>query len=41
MPAWGPLLLAFHNTPAQYHGRPDLADQHTDELSQVLRATSG
>jgi uncharacterized protein (TIGR02246 family) len=29
----------FHNTPAQYHGREDLAEQHTDEMRQVLRRT--
>ncbi|TDC85874.1 SgcJ/EcaC family oxidoreductase [Actinomadura sp. 7K507] len=26
----------FHNTPAQYHGRPDLAEQHTAELTGLL-----
>ncbi|WP_024800781.1 hypothetical protein [Nocardia sp. BMG51109] len=29
-------VALFHNTPAQYHGRPELADQHTDELRRVL-----
>lgn len=32
---WRVALL--HNTPARYHGRPDLAKQHTDELRQVIR----
>ena len=27
----------FHNTPAQYHGREDLAEQHTAEMRQALR----
>ncbi|TDC69155.1 SgcJ/EcaC family oxidoreductase [Actinomadura sp. GC306] len=34
-------IVLFHNTPAQYHGRPDLAEQHTDELTRVLRDSSG
>ena len=33
----GPWRIAlFQNTPAQFHGRPDLAQQLTDELRQVL-----
>lgn len=27
----------FQNTPAQFHGRPDLAQQMTEELRQVLQ----
>lgn len=34
-------VVLFHNTPAQYHGRPDLVEQHTDELSRVLHDSSG
>jgi uncharacterized protein (TIGR02246 family) len=26
----------FQNTPAQYHGRPDLAEQHTRELQELV-----
>lgn len=29
-------IVLFQNTPAQYHGRPDLAEQHTAELRQLL-----
>lgn len=29
-------LVDFQNTPAQYHGRPDLAEALTRELSQFL-----
>jgi uncharacterized protein (TIGR02246 family) len=25
-------IALFHNTPAQYHGRPDLAEEHTAEM---------
>ncbi|MEU4695311.1 SgcJ/EcaC family oxidoreductase [Actinoplanes sp. NPDC023714] len=28
--------LLFQNTPAQYHGRPDLTEQHTAELQALL-----
>ncbi|MFD0855625.1 SgcJ/EcaC family oxidoreductase [Actinomadura adrarensis] len=30
-------IVLFQNTPAQYHGRPELTDQHTAELRQTLR----
>jgi uncharacterized protein (TIGR02246 family) len=29
-------LLLYQNTPAQYHGRPELTDQLTAELRQLL-----
>lgn len=29
-------IVHFQTTPAQYHGRPDLAQQLTDELRQLL-----
>ncbi|MFD0899983.1 SgcJ/EcaC family oxidoreductase [Actinomadura sediminis] len=29
-------IALFQNTPAQYHGRPDLADRHTAELRELL-----
>ncbi len=29
-------IVLFQNTPAQYHGRPDLAEQHTAEMRQLL-----
>lgn len=29
-------IILFQNTPAQFHGRPELARQLTDELRQVL-----
>ncbi|KPV52791.1 methionyl-tRNA formyltransferase [Kouleothrix aurantiaca] len=32
--AWRAAL--FHNTPAQFHGRPELAEQLTEELSEEL-----
>jgi uncharacterized protein (TIGR02246 family) len=36
----GPWRIAFfQNTPAQYHGRPELAEQLTEELRAVLRET--
>ncbi|GIH93238.1 SgcJ/EcaC family oxidoreductase [Planobispora siamensis] len=31
-------IVMFQNTPAQYHGRPDLAERHTAEIREVLRA---
>ncbi|ONM50510.1 hypothetical protein B0T44_21035 [Nocardia donostiensis] len=31
-------IMLFQNTPAQYHGRPDLLEQHTEKLRGVLRA---
>lgn len=34
--AWRVVL--FQNTPAQYHGRPDLVERHTAELQQLLDA---
>jgi len=30
-------IAFFQNTPAQYHGRPELAEQLTEELRAVLR----
>ena len=35
--AWRATL--FQNTPAQYHGRDDLAEQHTAEMRQALHGT--
>lgn len=32
--AWKAVL--FQNTPAQYHGRPDLAEQHTTAMRKLL-----
>jgi len=32
-------LASLQNTPAAFHGRPDLADQLTEELRAVLRET--
>jgi uncharacterized protein (TIGR02246 family) len=29
-------IALFQNTPAQFHGRPDLVEQLTDELRQLL-----
>ncbi len=31
-------IALFQNTPAQFHGRPDLAENMTEELRQVLKA---
>ena len=31
------LVELFQNTPAQFHGRPDLAQQLTDELRELLK----
>jgi len=37
----GPWRIAlFQNTPAAYHGRPDLSEQLTAELRQALRESS-
>ncbi|HZM77942.1 MAG TPA: SgcJ/EcaC family oxidoreductase [Candidatus Limnocylindrales bacterium] len=30
-------IALFQNTPAQYHGRPDLAEAHTAEIGEVIR----
>jgi len=30
-------IVLYQNTPAQFHGRPDLVEQMTDELRQVLK----
>jgi uncharacterized protein (TIGR02246 family) len=30
-------IQLFQNTPAQYHGRPELVEAHTEELRQVLK----
>jgi uncharacterized protein (TIGR02246 family) len=29
-------IVLFQNTPAQFHGRPDLVQQMTEELRQML-----
>jgi uncharacterized protein (TIGR02246 family) len=29
-------IVLLQNTPAQYHGRPELVEQHTRELSELL-----
>ena len=29
-------IILFQNTPAQFHGRPELAQQLTDELRELL-----
>ena len=29
-------ILLFQNTPAQFHGRPELVEQMTDELQELL-----
>ncbi|NKZ05246.1 SgcJ/EcaC family oxidoreductase [Actinomadura latina] len=34
-------VALFQNTPAQYHGRPELAEQHTEELRQILQNSPG
>ena len=34
-------IEVFQNTPAAYHGRPDLAEQLTQELTEVLQADRG
>lgn len=34
-------IEVFQNTPAAYHGRPDLAEQLTRELTEVLQADRG
>lgn len=31
-------IALLHNTPAQYHGRPDLADEHTAEMREAMLA---
>jgi len=31
-------IVLFQNTPAQYHGRPHLVEQHTAELEALARA---
>lgn len=33
-------IALFHNTPAQYHGRPDLADEHTAEMREAMVAAA-
>ena len=30
-------IVLFQNTPAQYHGRPDLIEAHTEELQHLLK----
>ena len=34
-------VILFQNTPAQFHGRPELVEQMTEELREVLQQTSG
>jgi uncharacterized protein (TIGR02246 family) len=34
-------IALLQNTPAQYHGRPHLVDQHTAELRQILHGSRG
>jgi uncharacterized protein (TIGR02246 family) len=34
-------IEVFQNTPAAYHGRPDLAEALTQELTEVLQADRG
>lgn len=31
------LIELFQNTPAQFHGRPELVEQMTDELNELLK----
>jgi uncharacterized protein (TIGR02246 family) len=33
-------IVLFQNTPAQYHGRPELAEQHTAELQPLLSSNT-
>jgi uncharacterized protein (TIGR02246 family) len=33
-------VALFHNTPAQYHGRPDLADEHTAQMRDAALKTT-
>jgi uncharacterized protein (TIGR02246 family) len=33
-------IVLFQNTPAQFHGRPDLAEQLTEELREAARTPS-
>lgn len=33
-------VVLFQNTPAQYHGRPDLAEGHTEELARLPSDTT-
>jgi hypothetical protein len=32
--------VLLQNTPAQFHGRPDLVEMLTEELRRVLRSTA-
>jgi uncharacterized protein (TIGR02246 family) len=34
-------IEVFQNTPAAFHGRPELAEQLTEELAEVVRAGRG
>ena len=34
------IIALFQNTPAAFHGRPELSERLTEELRQVLRTTS-
>lgn len=36
----GGRIALFQNTPAQYHGRPDLAEAHTAEMREMLIETT-
>jgi hypothetical protein len=31
-------IVLFQNTPAQYHGRPELVEEHTAEVERVRAA---
>lgn len=33
-------IALFHNTPAQFHGRPELVQQLTEELQQLQGASN-
>jgi hypothetical protein len=34
-------IAVFQNTPAAFHGRPDLSQQLTEELRNALHASAG
>jgi uncharacterized protein (TIGR02246 family) len=34
-------IVLFQNTPAQYHGRPEVAERHTAEIEEMRRAGTG
>jgi uncharacterized protein (TIGR02246 family) len=33
-------IALFHNTPAQYHGRPELADEHTAQMRDAMNTAA-